>query len=249
LINAVRRIVERVIDERASLSLVGVLVLIWISTRLVGTLRSVLRRIFEITGSRSVIHGKLFDAQMVVLGGAFIVLNMGVTAAAYWLRDFGISRFEPEGHVRLLVQQSVGVALSFLSLWVLLLLVYQFVAYGRVQWRIVLIASTVTAVITELMKAGFAWYVREVASFRTTYGSLAALAILFFYLYYLSVAFVLCLRSHDDRALVHDAGRSRCGLRLRTSRRGTDLRWRGRRRLSQPGSGAPSDVGHAAHRA
>jgi membrane protein len=191
LIDAVRRIVERVIDERASLSVVGILVLVWISTRLVGTLRSVLRRVFEISGSRPVIRGKLFDAQMVVLGGAFILLNMGVTAVVYWLRDFGVSRLEPRGPLLWLVHQGLGSAVSFVSLWVLLILVYQFVAYGRVQWRVVLIASTITALITEMMKAGFAWYVSEVASFRSTYGSLAALAILFFYLYYLSVAFVL----------------------------------------------------------
>ena len=52
-------------------------------------------------------------------------------------------------------------------------------------------AATYTALLHELLKAGFGWYVTEVANYRTTYGNLITLAVLFFWIYYEAIGFIL----------------------------------------------------------
>jgi uncharacterized BrkB/YihY/UPF0761 family membrane protein len=42
-----------------------------------------------------------------------------------------------------------------------------------------------------VLKLGFSWYVTSVADYSTTYGNLATLAVLFFWVYYTSIAFIL----------------------------------------------------------
>jgi hypothetical protein len=48
----------------------GAVVLAWISTRLVGTLRVVLRRLFDLEEDRGIVRGKLFDFKVVLLGAS-----------------------------------------------------------------------------------------------------------------------------------------------------------------------------------
>ena len=52
----------------------GLLVLVWVSTRLVGTLRFVLREVFDVGEDRNIIRGKWFDVQMVVVAGILFAI-------------------------------------------------------------------------------------------------------------------------------------------------------------------------------
>jgi len=69
LVSRVRSVVDALLQDRAGFSLVGFLVFIWISTRLVGTLRTVLREIFDFPHGRGIVRGKIFDSFMVLSGG------------------------------------------------------------------------------------------------------------------------------------------------------------------------------------
>jgi len=191
LVATVQTAVERLIEGRAGLSLVGALFLVWLSTRLVGTLRTVLKEVFDVGETRGPVHGKFFDAQVVVAGGGLVILHLAVNAvmAIAGRRGTGFLRIPPEW---LATGSRMAVALiSFVSIWALLVLVYRFLPARRIPWKTVLVSATFAAVALELMKAGFGWYVSTVANYHSTYGNLATLAVLFFYLYYAAVVFVL----------------------------------------------------------
>lgn len=191
LVDAVQAAIERLIEGRAGLSLVGAILLIWLSTRLVGTLRTVLREVFDVGETRGPLRGKLFDAQVVVAGGGLVVIHLAVTAvmAVAGRRGMGFFNIPPEW---LATGSRIVVALiSLVSIWALLTLVYRFLPARRIPWKTVLISATFTALALELMKAGFGWYVSSVANYRSAYGNLGTLAVLFFYLYYAAVVFVL----------------------------------------------------------
>ena len=191
LVVAVQASVERLIEGRASLSLVGAIFLVWLSTRLVGTLRVVLRDVFDVGQSRGPMAGKLFDAQIVVLFGGLALVHAAVTAvfALVGRRSSAWIPLPPE--LWATGYRLAGLALSFVTIWMLLALVYRYLPARRIPWKTVLVSATFSAVALELMKAGFGWYVSEVANYRTTYGNLTTLALLFFYLYYAAVVFVL----------------------------------------------------------
>ena len=68
----------------------GLLVLVWVSTRLVGTLRFTLREVFDIGEDRNIIRGKWFDIQMVVAAGALFTVNVAVTILINVITETGI---------------------------------------------------------------------------------------------------------------------------------------------------------------
>src|SRR5690554_559987 len=67
---AIRQLLLDIIDQSTGLLSIGTIFLIWVATRLVSTLRTVLLEIFDLQQDRGIIVGKLFDIQMVVAAGA-----------------------------------------------------------------------------------------------------------------------------------------------------------------------------------
>ncbi|HKK93667.1 MAG TPA: YihY/virulence factor BrkB family protein [Longimicrobiales bacterium] len=186
-----REAITPVLEDRAGLTVVGGLLLLWLSSRIVGTLRMTMLRVFEIEEGKGIVHGKLYDLWVVSVGGILVLLNLGITGVALAIRDAGIGAFGIEGQLGIWVESGVAQLLAFLSIWVLLVGLYRYLPDESVTWRTALVAATFTAVAHELLKGGFGWYVSSVADYRTPYGNLVSLAVLFFWVHYTSISFIL----------------------------------------------------------
>jgi len=191
LVSRVRGAIDSLLADPAGFSLVGSLIFIWVSTRLVGTLRTVLREIFDFPQGRGIVRGKLFDALMVVVGGLLFVLNIGITVVIEAVEDFGANLAGLQESSLTFVRQGVGQLFAFGFIWLLFVLVYRYFPPKRIRWRTALTAATFTGVIFELTKYLFSWYMTNAANFTTVYGGLTAVAILFFWIYYGAVVFIL----------------------------------------------------------
>ena len=187
----IERQINGIIQARGSLTVVGVLLLVWFSTRLVGTLRTVLREVFDIGQERSIVRGKIFDMQVVIVGGALFLVNIGVTTVLEAARDYGIGMLGLQENAVGMIQEAFARTLSFSSIWVLFFGIYRFLPVRRIPWRTAFVAATFTAVLHEVLKFGFAFYATEVANYSTTYGNLITLAVLFFWIYYEAQVFIL----------------------------------------------------------
>lgn len=187
----VRGLLGQLIDQSAGILSVSTLFLIWIATRLVGTLRTTLREIFDIHQDRGIIQGKIFDIKMVFAAGTLLALNVGLTLVLELLTALGIEALGLEARELGTFQVVYARVLAFLFIWFMFFLVYRYLPPRRIRWSTALVAATFTAILFELMKEAFAWYVTNIAVFHTTYGNLATLIILIFWIYYLAVAFIL----------------------------------------------------------
>ena len=204
LTEAVRQLLNGLVEERAPLSLIGGFILLWISTRLVASLRIVLGQVFELDSDRGPVRGKLFDLFVVFLGGGFLAVNVGLTFALGALQALGVELFGVSGGTAIGVQTFLGRALSFGSAWVLFFLLYWYLPARRIPFRSSAVGATFTSIVYELMKGGFAWYVTSLASYSSLYGSMGAVVILFFWTYYSAVVFIL----GGQVARVHEVRRS-----------------------------------------
>ncbi|TVP74717.1 MAG: YihY/virulence factor BrkB family protein, partial [Gemmatimonadales bacterium] len=187
----VDRFLEGLVQDRASLSIAGGLVLAWLSTRLVATLRIVLRDVFELERERGAFMGKLFDFQVVLLGGLLILLNLAITVVVQALEALGALFLGPEGTAAALLQQGAAMALALASAWVLFFLLYRFVPAKGIPFRTAVLAASIAAAGFELLKQGFAWYVTSVADYSSMYGSLGVAVVLFLWIYYSAVLFIM----------------------------------------------------------
>jgi membrane protein len=191
LVATVRDQVSGLLEQRRGFTVVGALLLIWFSTRLVGTLRTALREIFDVAEDRGIVRGKLFDIRIVLAGGVLVLLNLGITAGIQTAQRRGVEWLGLQGAAPGLLQTVTAQAVAFLSIWVLFLGVYRYLPARRLRWQPAVIAATFTAILHELLKEGFGWYVTEIASYSTTYGNLITLAVLFFWIYYEAIGFIL----------------------------------------------------------
>lgn len=183
--------IASLLGEGVSFTVLGGALLVWFSTRLVGTLRTVLREVFDIGETRGIVRGKLFDIQVVLVGGLLFLANTWLTTGLGVAQAYGLDILGLEGSALSLAQSLLAQLLAFLSIWVLFLGIYRFLPARRVPWKAVVIGATFNAVLYEVLKAGFGWYVSEVANYRSTYGNLITLAVLFFWIYYGSIGFIL----------------------------------------------------------
>jgi YihY family inner membrane protein len=186
-----RRVLQTVIDERGPLSIIGGLVLLWISTRFVTCLRIVLGQLFETVDERGIVAGKLFDLTVVVAGGALLVLNLGATVGMSALQAFGAQSLGLGDTAAGWLQLWSGRVLSLASAWGLFALLYWRLPARRVPFRTAAVGANFAAVGYEAIKLGFEWYATSVANYASAYGSLGVLAVLFFWVYYSAVVFVL----------------------------------------------------------
>ena len=190
--NVTYKLVNDIITRRTRFGILGVVLFVWTSTRLFGTLRSVLKEIFDLQEERSIVRGKLFDMEMVIVSGSLFLLNTGITLALEAVHAFGQRWLLRWGWEEIPAVQAAYVRiLAFAFTYLMFLLMYRFLPARRTAWGVALVAATFTSVAWELLKGVFAWYVSHVANYANTYGALAALVILVFWIYYSAMVFVL----------------------------------------------------------
>jgi membrane protein len=201
-----RDLVSGVIGGRTRFGLLGLALFVWTSTRLFGTLRTVLRHVFDLQDDRGIVRGKIFDAQMVILAGTLFLANTGITVALEAIRGFGQEWLAERGLRELpIVEVVYAQLLAFAFIFVMFVLIYRYLPARRIPWRVSLMAAAFTAVAWELLKGVFTWYVTYVANYGTTYGRVATVIVLVFWIYYSAVVFIL----GGEVGQVYDLGRTR----------------------------------------
>jgi len=189
--NIVRAVVGNVLEQRSGFTLVGALIFTWFATRLVGTLRVVVRHIFDVAQDRGIVHGKLFDVVVVVVGALLLTLNIGVTVTFESAVGFGVEVLGAGGDVLEAAKWMFGHGVALLSVWFLFLIIYRYLPAGRVSWRTSMVAATFAAVAHEAIKLGFSWYATDVVDYSSTWGNVAVVALLVVWIYYEAVVFIL----------------------------------------------------------
>ena len=188
---AVRGIVTSVLQRRSGFTFLGASFFAWLATRLVGTLRAVLREIFDIAQARGIVRGKLFDIQVVVVGVVLLIVNLGVTVTFEGAVSYGREIFGLGGTAVSAAEYFLGTVVAFASIWTLFVVMYRYLPARRIPWRASVVAATFASTVHEVLKQGFSWYATEVANYASTWGNLATVAILFFWIYYESLGFIL----------------------------------------------------------
>ena len=190
----VHKIINDVINARSSVGLFGLIGFVWFSTRLFGTLRTVLGEVFDIEEGRSIIGGKLFDIKLTIfstiLFAAYTFINaylkLATSRGMEIVQRVGI---HPEVMGRLDFWSATLIALFFIILMFFAL--YKFIPNRRIRWQSAMLAAIVTSILFEVAKNLFTTYVGKFNPGSLYTGTLYALAIVVAWVYYSAVIFIL----------------------------------------------------------
>ena len=184
-------IVDSVIAGRTSFGVLGLVLFLWTSTRLIATLRTSLREIFDLPEERGIVEGKVFDVQMVLVAGTLFLANTGITLVLDAAQKLGIRLVGSRWIDVQTVQLVWGRLLAFVFIFLMFLLIYRYLPRRRTPWRMAMVAAVFTALAFELLKGLFAVYILHATSWQRVYGALVTPVIIVLWIYYSAVVFIL----------------------------------------------------------
>lgn len=163
--------VAALVAQRGRLTLVGVPLFLWFSTRLFGGLRAALNEVFDTDERRPWPLAKLMDLAMVLVTGALLVANAYLTTVAGLVANVGAL--------------ALGTVLFFL--------IFKFLPSRRIYWRTGLVASLFCAVGFEFAKRLYALYVARFATLDRVASDGNVLGFLLFLLWIYFTAYLFLL--------------------------------------------------------
>lgn len=191
------------VRARGTVSLYALPLFLWFATRLFASIRTALTLVYDVPPRADGQHyllgylgGKLRDAIMVGITVVLIVGNALLTA--------GLKALNVRGHLLALEYPALGIFLT--GVWRLLTetiafgfsiglfyLVYRHASPRRLPRRAALVGSVFSALLFEVAKRAFAWYLRHLALVNEFAAgpNLAAVILFVLWLYYTALVFLL----------------------------------------------------------
>ncbi len=183
--------IDEVITHKKLAGYLGVLGLIVASSGLFSSLRTVLNVVYGVKEGKSVFVGKLRDFGMVLLVLIlFLVSATGLTLLeivkesadkAAFLENFRLSAFQAG---------SLSVV-SFTIVFFMFFILYYLVPYDALGTRVSAISAFWAAVLWEVAKQAFGYYVANLATVGRIYGTYVMVVVVAFWIYYSAVVLIL----------------------------------------------------------
>ena len=184
------RLIDDLLRTRKSITIYSAIGFVWFSTRLFGSLRTVLASVFDIETERGVIAGKVFDVKMTIVSTLLFVASVGVTSyvglASKALVSVGLQNDVVSG-----LDYWVGRVLGFAFLAWMFYGLYKYLPIRRVTTKSAWVASGFTSVCFEGARTAFAYYARTFNPGSMYKGTLTAIVVIVVWCYYAALIFIL----------------------------------------------------------
>lgn len=168
--------VESLIRFRGPAGLVGVAGLFWAASAVFGGITLAVNRAWDVEETRPFYIAKPRQLLMALGVGVLFLVSMSASSAVQILGPtFGAAGL-----------QLVG----YLTTFLMFILMYRYIPNTQTYWRYIWLGALVAAILFELAKNAFVWYVANFANFQA-YGSLASVLIFLAWAYFSALILIL----------------------------------------------------------
>jgi membrane protein len=191
----VARALQDLIRTREALGAAALVSFFWFSSRLFGSLRLVMARVFEEPEPRGLWAGLLFDFRLTVSATVFALLYVALHAVAVWAGAAGSDALDGVGIPVPAVFAAVRGPLVHIAGLLLVTLIfhalYSIIPRRKLPPRSVLAASLTAGAAIEVARLAFEFLVPRLPVMSVYTGTIAAVVVVLFWTYYVSLIFVL----------------------------------------------------------
>jgi membrane protein len=177
-----------VIQNRHIVGILGFVGLLWFSTWVFSSLRTVLNIVFRVKKSGGILRGIGIDLLMVLVAGILLLVSMILSSVVTFLHGY-------HGQIPVAigptVQWFLKYLLPFCLTYCMFCLIYKIFPNKTVHFKSALQAALFSGLLWELAKHLFAWYVVHISQYSILYGSLSTLVIFVLWVYYSSTILVV----------------------------------------------------------
>lgn len=186
----VHKLINDLLRTRRSITIYSAIGFVWFSTRLFGSLRTVLASVFDIETERGIIAGKVFDVKITVVSTLLFAASVTVTTyvglASHALVSVGLRTDVLSG-----VDYWVGRVLGFAFLALMFYALYKFLPIRRVTTASAWVAAGFTSLCFEGARTAFAYYTKTFNPVGMYRGTLTAIVFVVVWCYYAALIFIL----------------------------------------------------------
>ena len=193
-VSPVHAFLNDVLKARGTIGVYSAIGFVWFTTRLFGSLRSVLCDVFDIEQDRGIIDGKIFDIKLTVMSTLLVVAYTALSAYLAIASSRGVAVLAQLGvHASVAggLEYTAGRVLGFLIVTLMFFALYKFLPNRHIRWRTALFGATVTSLLFELARNLFTSYVKSFNPGSLYTGTLSAIVIVVFWVYYSGLIFIL----------------------------------------------------------
>ena len=175
--------VEAVGEIRGLLGILSAIGLLWSSSLLFGSITRAVNRAWDIPYDRPFYIEKPRQFVMAFAVAPLVVLSVVLTTGLQVLSN---EEWPVLGHLAFLEHNGINTLarpLPFVFSLLIFLLIYKFAPYARTYWRYVWPGALVAALLFDVGKSVFVWYLENYAAYERIYGALASVIVLLAWTY------------------------------------------------------------------
>jgi len=180
----IRQNIRQVFQSRGTFGVVGLLGLVWSATGVFTNLARHINRAWSETEQRGFFRGRLVALAMVGILALLLILSVASTTVINLLPQVILPLLNSVPIYETALWPIVTGLLPLLLSFGLFVALYRWVPNTTVPWRAALWGAGVAALLWEIAKRGFLWYLNTgLARYSLVYGSLGTVVALMFWLY------------------------------------------------------------------
>jgi membrane protein len=183
--------IQEVILFKTLAGYVGIIGLLFTASGLFSAMRAVLNRVFGAIKTQTAVKGKMRDFGMVLLVLFFFLVSTAVLPLMDVVQNAA-------GEVRLLktlhfsgVQNFLVWLTSFAIIFLAFFTLYNFIPNRRLGFRVASVSALTAAVLYEIAKQAFGYYITNFASVGKLYGAYVLVVVVALWIYYSSIIFIV----------------------------------------------------------
>ena len=192
----VARLIDRAIEARGSVTIIGLVLLVWSALGVFGALAGGISRVFTGTPRRPFWKERLIGLALLGATGVVAIASVALGFVTQLVEDALSARVTLPGVGPLFA--TLGVLVSAALIFFSFLIVYRVVPTRPLPMRHAIPGALVATVLWTVLRIGFVFYATRVAKYDTVFGPIGTAISLLVFLYFSSV--VLLLGAEVSRA-------------------------------------------------
>jgi membrane protein len=188
------KLIDSLRSKQSSVTLYSAITFVWFSTRLFGSLRTVLASVFDIESERGIIAGKIFDVKITIVSTLLFVANVLVSGYILLGTKMGAARLRTLGirdDVMGTVEYAIGRGLAFIFIALMFFALYRYLPIRKVKPRVAFVATLFTSIAFEAARIAFSYYIATFNPAGLYEGTVTGVVIVVVWFYYAALIFIL----------------------------------------------------------
>ena len=180
--------IKGVVASRQAIGVFSIVGFFWSASAIFAAIRRSLNRAWDVEQERPLLQQKLLEFGMIVGVGILFLLSVGLTITFRVVWQYvPVGLRVVEGGI---IWQVAGNLVPLVWSFIIFALVYRFVPHAKITWSDVWLGALVAAILFEVAKNAFVWYLANFAHYSMVYGALGVV-IAFMFWAYLSASILL----------------------------------------------------------